>query len=121
MKPRNGIILSTLIFLGLGVSILRPVPIPDERDCLSVKGKVTDVYEGGVKDIVFKLHGFDKEFYVNRGLERGLDLSDLRAQLINKEIVIKYPKYWTPLDPGNSVRHISKIEHEGRTIFTELD
>ena len=121
MKTRNWIFLCGLIFLGLGILIFRPVPIPDEKDCLSLTGKVIDIYEGGVKDVVFKLEGFDQEFYVNRGLERGLELNNLRAQLINKEIVIKYPKYWTPLDPGNSVRHISKIEHERRTVFTELD
>ena len=121
MKTRNWILLCGLIFLGLGILIFRPVPIPDEKDCLSLKGKVTDIYERGVKDVVFKLDGFDQEFYVNRGLERGLELNSLRAALINEEIVIKYPKYWTPLDPANSVRHISKIERERRTVFTELD
>jgi hypothetical protein len=49
------------------------VPIPDEKDCLSLKGMVSEVYEGGVNDVVFKLQGLDKEFYINRGLERGLD------------------------------------------------
>ena len=75
----------------------------------------------GSKDVVFKLQGLDKEFYINRGLERGLDLKKLRADLTNKEIVIKYPKYWTPLNPANSVRHISKIESDGTTVFTEID
>lgn len=121
MKTRNWIILLGLMFLGTGVLIFRPVPVPDEKDCLSVKGTVTQMYEGGVKDVVFKLQGLDKEFYVNRGLERGLDLNNLKASLTNKEIVIKYPKYWTPLDPGNSTRHISKIECDGKTIFTELN
>jgi len=120
MKTTNWI-LCGLMFIGLGTLIFRPVPIPDEKDCLSLTGKVTDIYEGGVKDVVFKLEGFDREFYINRGLERGLELNNLRAQLINKEILIKYPKYWTLLDPGNSVRHISKIEHESQTVFTELD
>jgi len=121
METRNWLVLCGLIILGLGVLIFRPVPFPDEKDCLSLKGKVTEIYEAGVKDVVFKLEGFDGEFYVNRGLERGMELNNLRAKLINKEIVIKYPTYWTPLDPGNSVRHISKIEYEGRTVFTELD
>jgi hypothetical protein len=121
MKTRNWAILIGVIFLGLAVLILRPVPIPDEKDCLSLKGTVSQIYEAGVKDIVFKLHGLDQTFYINRGLERGLDLKTLRVELINKEIVIKYPKYWTPLDPRNSVRHISKIEFDGGTVFTEID
>lgn len=106
----------------MGVLIFRPVPIPDdEQDCLSVKGIVTQIHEGGDKDIVFKLQGFDKTFYINRGLERGLDVKKLRAELTNKEIVVMYPQYWTPLDPGNSIRHISKIECDGKNIFTEID
>jgi hypothetical protein len=121
MKIRNWIIVLGVVFLGLGILIFRPVPIPKEKDCLSLKGTVTDVYMGGVNDVIFKLQGFDKEFYINRGLERGLDLKKLRADLTNKEIVIKYPKYWTPLKAGNSMRHISKVECNGKTIFTELD
>lgn len=114
-------ILIGLVFLGLGILIFRPIPIPDQKDCLSVKGKVTEVYEAGFKDIVFKLQGLDKEFYINRGLERGLHLHELRANLINNEIVILYPKYWSPLDPANSIRHISKMEHDGKIVFTEID
>jgi hypothetical protein len=121
MKTGNWTILIGLVFIAVGISIFRPVPIPAEKDCLSLKGTVREVYEGGVNDVVFRLQGLDKEFYINRGLERGLDLKKLRADLTNKEIVIKYPEYWTPLDPGNSLRHISKIECEGMTVFTEID
>jgi hypothetical protein len=121
MKMRNWIILIGLLFIGLGVFFLRPVPIPDEKDCLSLKGTLIEVYEGEGMDIVFKLRGIDKVFYINRGRERGLDINKLKADLTNKEIVIKYPKYWTPLNPRNSVRHISKIECGGKTIFSDLE
>ena len=108
-------------FLGFAVLILIPVPIPEEKDCLITKGAVVQISEAGVKDVVFRLKDRGRSFYVNRGLEKGLDLKKLRAQLINQEIIIKYPKYWTPLDPGNSTRHVSKIEFDGETIFTEID
>jgi hypothetical protein len=118
MKTIYSVILIGVVLL-LGVLILRPVPIPDEKDCLIVMGTVIEINEDGVKDVVFKLAGQDRTFYVNRGLERGLALEKLRAELMDKEITIKYPKYWTPL--GNSSKHISKIESSGRTIFTEID
>lgn len=121
MKTRNWIILTGLVFIGLGILAFRPVPIPNEQDCIILKGTVSEVYEAGTKDVVFKLKGTDKKFYINRGLEKGLDLNKLRAGLTNKEIIIKYPKYWTPLNPTNSMRHVSKIECEGRTVFTELE
>jgi hypothetical protein len=121
MKRRIWIFLAGLLFLGIVITIFRPVPIPDEKDCLILKGTVITIHEASSNDVVFRLQGVDKTFYINRGLERGLDLKTLRADLTNKEIVIKYPKYWTPLNPDNSVRHISKIECDGKTVFTELD
>ncbi len=110
-----------IAFIGLLLLVLRPVPIPLEKDCLIKKGVVLEVYEAGTNDVVFKLQDQQQQFYVNRGLERGLELNKLRTELISKEITIKYPKYWTPLNPFNSSRHISKVEHEGRTVFSELE
>ena len=104
-----------------GLFVFRPVPIPQEKDCLIATGLVADVFEGGDKDIVFRLHGQAKTFYINRGLERGFTIDKLRTDLTNKEIVIKYPSYWTPLNANASVRHISKIEYQGQTLFTELE
>jgi hypothetical protein len=115
------LLMTGLAFLGIAILIFRPVPVPDEKDCLSLRGTVIAIHEGGVKDVVFRLQGHHQTFYVNRGLESGLDLKKLRSTLLNREILIKYPKYWTPLDPNNAVRHISKIEFEGQTLFTELE
>ena len=70
--------------------------------------------------MVFKLAGDNKSYYVNHGLERGLNLDSLESALMNRDVLIKYPDHWTPLDPDNSSVHISKIEHEEETIFPEL-
>lgn len=118
---RSWLIILALGFVVLAILIVRPVPMPDEKDCLVTKGTVVEIYEAGVHDVVFRLKDQGRRYYVNRGMERGLSLKELRAQLTNKEITIKYPKYWTPLDPGNSIKHISKIEFQGTTIFTEVD
>ena len=102
--------------------VCRPVPIPAEDKCISISGTVEKIYEGGVHDVVFKLKEYNqKRYYVNRGLERGLELENLQNTLIDKKITIKYPSYWTPLDPTNATRHISKIEHDGTVIFTEIE
>ena len=122
MKRKSWILPGLAIaFIGLLLLVLRPVPIPLEKDCLIKKGVVSEVYEGGTNDVVFKLQDQHQQFYVNRGLERGLELNKLRTELISKEITIKYPKYWTPLNPFNSSRHISKVEHDGRIVFSELE
>ena len=120
MKTRYGIALTAVGLFGLTTFIFRPITNPEEKDCSIVKGTVKEIYESGVKDVVFKLRGHDEEFYLNRGLERGLDLKKLKSELINKDIAITYPKHWTPLDPFNSLRHVSRIELDGQTVFSEL-
>jgi hypothetical protein len=96
------------------------VPTPEEKDCLITTGRVVQVYESGTKDITIRLQNVDETFYINRGLEAGLDIKKLRADLAYNVITIKYPDHWTPLDPSGSIQHVSKIELDGRTIFTEL-
>jgi hypothetical protein len=121
METKARTVLIGLTFIvAVGFFALRPVPICNENDCVSLRGEVADIYESGTRDISFKLKGLDKTFYINRGIENGLELEKLKSDLMHKEIEIKYPKYWTPLDPMNSVRHISKLEAGGQTIFTEL-
>lgn len=121
MKKRYWFIITVVLLVGFAILALRPVPIAKEADCLSVSGTVTDIYEGGEKDLVIKLRGQNKIYYINRGLERGLDIQQLKTALIDQQAVLKYPDYWTPLDPGRSSIHISKIENGGRTVFSELE
>ena len=68
------------IFLGSALSVflifsfvLRPVPIVTEDRALVKSGTVTEIYEIGELDVVFKLAETDQRFYINRGLERGLE------------------------------------------------
>ena len=72
------------------------------------------------KDVIFVLENNDRTFYINRGQEMGLEISELQRKLIGDEIVIKYPKYWTPLDWNNKIRHISKVEFDDEVLFNEL-
>ena len=120
-KVHLTIMAAAILFVLLTAFILRPVPTPAEKDCFVVKGTVAHIYEGGVKDVVFVLNGQKQYFYINRGLEQGLNLAVLKKQLHGKEIIIKYPDYWSLLDPGKSIRHISKVEYAGKTVFSEID
>ena len=109
-----------VFFLVAAALILRPVPIVSEDEALVEVGKVVSIYEGGVKDVVFRLENNSRTFYINRGLENGLHLDQLQSELIGKELTFKYPDYWTPLDWNNNIKHLSKVEYEGVVIFNEL-
>jgi hypothetical protein len=110
---------SLLIFI-LAVLIFRPVPIVSEDKAISESGIVKEIYSNKGNDVIFVMENTERRFYINRGLENGLELNNLKAKLIGNEIVVKYPNYWTPLDWNNSVRHISKVEFKDEIVFNEL-
>lgn len=114
------LIISAFFFLAVGLLFFRPVPIVKESKALVKSGVVSSIYEAGVKDVVFRLEGIEQRYYINRGLENGLVLDSLRDKLLGQEVTIKFPKYWTPLDWDNEVRHLSKLEYGEEVIFNEL-
>ena len=109
-----------LIVSIIAVLIFRPVPIVSESKAISEIGIVKEIYTNKGNDVIFIMLNTDRKFYINRGLENGLELNNLKEKLIGNSIVMKYPKYWTPLDWNNSIRHISKVEFKNEIIFNEL-
>ena len=109
-----------LIVSIIAVLIFRPVPIVSESKAISEIGIVKEIYTNKGNDVIFIMLNTERKFYINRGLENGLELNNLKEKLIGNSIVIKYPKYWTPLDWNNSIRHISKVEFKNEIIFNEL-
>ena len=87
----------SLIILIIAILIFRPVPIVSENQTISESGIVTEIYSNKGNDIIFVLENTKRRFYINRGLERGLELKNLKEKLIGNSIVVKYPKYWTDL------------------------
>lgn len=110
----------SVLFLIVFVMIFRPVPIVTEDRALVVSGVVEKIKLTEGNDFVFKLKDNPTRYYINRGIEAGLNYQDFEGQVINKFITVKYPKYWTPLDWNNTIRHISKVELNGKVLFNEL-
>jgi len=114
------LIIFAILFVVFTALIFRPVPIVTENKALVVSGIVSDIYEGSVKDIVFQLEDDNHIYYINRGLERGLEMGDLKQNLIGNKVILKYPKHWTPLNWNDKIKHISKVESSGQVFFNEL-
>ena len=110
----------SLIILIIAVLIFRPVPIVSESNAISEIGIVKEIYSNKGNDIIFVMENTDRRFYINRGLENGLELNNLKEILIGNSIVVKYPKYWTPLDWNDKIKHISKVEFNNEILFNEL-
>ena len=122
MKVIKGLfIVAVTGFAILLFLVIRPVPVASEEECLVQTGVVTEISQGAENDVIFKLKNSDRSFYINRGLENGLILAELHKKLMNKEVVIKYPDYWTPLDPNHTIKHIAKLQLGDEVIFSEVD
>jgi len=120
IKMRKIAIVIAALLLALGVLIFQPVPISPEHKSNKITGTVSYIFEGGVNDVVFRLKDTNQRFYINRGLEAGLEMQKLKDELIGNEVTIIYPKYWTPLDPKNSTKHLTELRFNGDVIYSEL-
>ena len=88
---------------------------PQPEECEVVDIVVNQIKEGSSFDIVFTEASGDF-YYINRGLEQGLSISDLRAQVLNKKVTLHLPKVIT----GTS-NHIAQLAVGDEVIFTEFD
>ena len=109
-----------VFFLFIAVLIFRPVPIVAESKAITETGIVSEIYANKGNDVIFLIKDTPRRYYINRGLENGLELEKLQTELVGETIVMKYPKYWTPLDWNNRIRHLSKVEYKGEVLFNEL-
>lgn len=96
------------------------VPSPTDSNTISVEGKVENIYEGGVKDVVFKLENDDRVFYINRGLENGLDLSELKDKYIGKKLTLTYINHKYLFDIFVSNSHLAEVKSDRTTIYSEF-
>jgi len=111
--------LSFILLFALGLFILKPISIGEPEEWLSVTGKVSEIREGGVKDIVFQLEGEERSFYINRGFEKGFELQALQTDLVGEEITLLYPDYFAILNPDGSSRHVTELRVGNEVLYTE--
>ena len=88
---------------------------PKPEECEIVKVTIKRITEGSSFDIVFHDDGSDY-YYINRGLEQGLNLETLNAKVLNKTVTLHLPKLLT----GTST-HIAQMAISDEIIFTEFD
>ena len=111
-----------LLFLGITLLLaLRPVPKANMNNCIKISGNVIRVDEGGGQsDIIIDIQGDDSYYYINRGLEMGINLKEMQIALINESAELFYIKHWTPLDPGNKSRHVARVACKGEVFYNEM-
>ena len=117
MKKRNHFNLLGITFAVMlpffCIAFLQPVDTSQEN-CLQVTGIIEAVTESTSYDVTFKLKDDPTIYYVNRELERGLELKDLQQTLIGQNISLWYAQSWQ-----STSLHIAHIEVGEDVIYSE--
>ena len=104
---RKIIISVACLFMAFVFAAFKPISLSNSQK--RVDGKIVAIYEGGVKDAVFKIENSQTTYYLNRGFDQ-FSLAELN-ELIGKTVSVYYSENWTPLDPFNSrSKNIEKLE-----------
>ncbi|AUP79886.1 hypothetical protein C1H87_14705 [Flavivirga eckloniae] len=89
-----------------------------KADTSTIKTKtITRIAEGSSYDIVFNDAQGDR-YYINRGLERGLNLDSLNTKILNKKVTLHLAKV---LGGFVTSEHISQMTIENDIIYTEFN
>ena len=76
----------TIFVVGTALA-LRPVPIVSLSKCTQITGVLVEVSENGTNDLCLQIENVPgKRFYINRGLEAGLDVARLNTELLGQEM-----------------------------------
>ncbi|MBT8394096.1 MAG: hypothetical protein KJN66_04510 [Bacteroidia bacterium] len=109
-------ILIPLIIISLAfTSCIIQNPQPDE--CYVQTETIISIKEGSTFDIVFS-DKHEDHYYINRGLEKGLNLDSLNAKVLNKSVTLHLPKR---LGGFVTSEHIAQLKVGEEIIFTEFN
>jgi hypothetical protein len=109
-------VLSLLVILFISIEY-KATEVPEDQ-CKIAEGVVTEINEGGIKDVVISLGG-EKKFYINRGLDSKFELNVLQNEIVGKRVKISYSDHQSILANNNSSHHIRKMEIGLKTFYTE--
>lgn len=109
---KNLFALLLILFLCTSCIINNPKP----EDCVVQEVRVVKISKGTSNDIVFHDNGTDF-YYINRGLERELNLDTLNAKVLNKTVTLHLPKL---LGGFVTSEHIAQLAVGEEIIFSEF-
>ena len=87
------------------------------EDCEVINTTISNITEGTSYDINFR-DTSGKSYYINRGLEQGLNLEDLNTKVLNKTVTLHLAKV---LGGTSTSNHISQLAIGEEIIFTEFE
>jgi len=101
------------------IFIVKAGPVNTSKDnSVEVTGTVIQVYEGGVKDLAFKLKNNPNVYYINRALENGFDLHTIKNELVGEQITLWCAKSRRNPEGGG---HMIQLQYKDSLYYTEWE
>jgi hypothetical protein len=124
MKNLSGkpvIIIFTVLIIALLYLAFRPIPVSRDNSIV-ISTTVDKVSEGSEDNIILKLNNTSGIFYINHGLQKGLNLDTLQQELQNREVSVLYLKsnFFSGFSPVKGTKYITELKVGDRVIYSEL-
>ncbi|MBE9155964.1 hypothetical protein IQ265_03825 [Nodosilinea sp. LEGE 06152] len=123
LRPRTLALITAFASLALVayVLVVSIVPRPTVNNTDVISGRVTKIMNGGINDVVISLEGDNRIYYINRGLERGIDFNQFTQQLEGEQIELHVIRLkWSPLNPSRQVVPIGRVTLGQKVLFTDF-
>ncbi|MEO0472914.1 MAG: hypothetical protein AAF206_25075 [Bacteroidota bacterium] len=115
------LLLTLILFAAFVYLVLTPIPAPTSENVAPLSGVVEKIHSPCCQDLVFDLKDLDRTLYINRGLEKELDVEMLRQKLIGQEVDFLVVSYqWTPFDPSGKLAPVAEVRLHDTILYSGL-
>lgn len=111
-----------LALVVLVVLALTPVPRATPQGCDTVTGRVASVTTPCCLDVHLWLEGDPHRYYINRGVEQGIDVAAWHRRLAGKQVELKViRRSWSPLDRHHEMAPVAEVRDPDGLLFTLIE
>ena len=113
------LVLFGLAFLfGVAFILWAKVPSPDASNTVNVKGIVEAVSSPCCNDIVIHIQGDNHIYYINHGVDLGIDSDGWHKLMKGEEVEVTYIiTRWNPFNAQGTHRPLSGVNFMGELVF----
>lgn len=121
LSGKPGIIIFTVLIIALLFLVFRPISVSRDNSIV-IKTTIDKVSQGSEDNIILKLNNTSGIFYINHGLQKGLNLDTLQQELQNREVSVLYLKsnFFSGLSPVKGTKYITELKLGDKVIYSEL-
>lgn len=121
LSGKTAIIIFTLLIITLLYLAFRPIPVSRDNSIV-INTTIDKVSQGSEDNIILKLNNTSGIFYINHGLQKGLNLDTLQKELQNREVSVLYLKsnFFSGFSPVKGTKYITELKLGDKVIYSEL-